>query len=256
MTESNLRAEIERLEYEIEGIDKEIDWTKGKLENATSEAKRYGAKAASGGGLVFSDDYARGMAEMHLRDIESFEREISDLEKRKRNLLRDLEKCKRQLEKAVRDNSAAAASGGAASGGSSYVPSSYRSSGSGKSRSRGSSSGIRPVSKEKLKETLEAVVIYVLIIAGIMFAAGLVNIGFILSLLILLVGPVVFAVNASKKFYGPGEPKRAAKIFLSYCIGVMLTLAGMTDYNIVSLIMVAGFCYIAALILERMCGAK
>ncbi len=251
MNESTLRNRIEQLEYEIQGIDKDIDWTKGSLEVATSEAKRYGAKAANGGGLVFSDDHARGMAEMHLRDVERFERELRDLKRRKEDLLWQLEDCKRKLA-----NAGNTGSGGAAYGGAAYEPRSYSSPGSGRSRSRRSSGSIRPVSKERLKETLKTVAIYVLAIAGIVFVGGLANYGVFLGLLLVVAGPVVFAVNASKKWYVPGEPKRAAKIFISYSIGILLTLAGMTDYNIVSLIMVAGFCYLAALILERMWGAK
>lgn len=246
MNESTLRNRIEQLEYEIQGIDKDIDWTRGSLEVATSEAKRYGAKAANGGGLVFSDDHARGMAEMHLRDMERFERELRDLKRRKEDLLWQLEDCKRKLANA----------GNTGSGGAAYEPRSYSSTGSGRSRSHRSSANIRPVSKERLKETLKTVVIYVLAIAGIVFVGGLANYGVFLGLLLVVVGPVVFAVNASKKWYVPGEPKRAAKIFISYSIGILLTLAGMTDYNIVSLIMVAGFCCLAALILERMWGAK
>lgn len=85
MTEDNLRNEIRNLEQQIGDCDYEINRISEKLEIALSEYKRYGEKAANGGGMAFSSDHMRGMADMHYSDAESFKREIRELERRKKS---------------------------------------------------------------------------------------------------------------------------------------------------------------------------
>ena len=246
MTEDNLRNEISNLEQQIDDCDYEINRVSEKLEIAISEYKRYGEKAANGGGMALSSDHMRGMADMHYSDAESFKREIRELERRKEKLIRQLKNCRRALDKAGKNNSEDAA----------YAPESYSTPRSGKTRTTRRTGTIWTINSDRLKAILKTVLVYVLIILMISIAARRFGIAFLLEIPVIIGGPIIFAVYSSKKLYGPGEPKRAAKIFISYCLGIMLTMTGMFSLSISSLILALVIIVGSAFILEGMSGAK
>lgn len=249
MDEERLRRDIEHLEREIREYDKDIERDYAKIKEYSREAERCLEAAAKGGDFGHTPEENRKGAESFYRDIEKVKKRIRDKEG-KRDYLIDLANGYRRM---------LSESGGSSAGQPAPAPKrrSVPSGGMNRTSYYSSGSSIRKIDKDKLKDAMKIVFAYALIeIAIAIVSRKLFGLPFIPETLAMIAGPFLFAAFVSKNFFGAAEPKKGAKVFITFGLAAMVAMVCMSEYTVTSMIFIIIVCAGTALVLERMSGSR
>ena len=256
MTVEDIKYEIARIEREIGYCDDTIKSVSEKIKEYQKQANQCLELAAKGGGIGHTPEERRKAAEECQYKANSIRWKIDDAESKKKLLISELDYYKSELEATSRESTPRENTQRRAPESVNYTAhNEARRKSPRKSKVTTVNDYLRKAHRQYIKDAFKIVIPYEAALVAILYVSDLLYMGRLTGLVLMVFGPIVFAVVVKKMYLNKHIPPQYHKklyYFLSYLLGFALTLVAMFEISKATIIWMVVVCVISAYSLERM----